>query len=138
MKNYNKELINALHSVFWYDGLLEQEDDEWVDFNGISRPKYKEDCIINKLIWELRNKKTTYNFYTLSDIDELCDDFVFPREFNVIWMMLVEMFGSCGTSPRTGWIERREECAEFLETVVQAEELYYEEVKEKKENAQHK
>ena len=45
------------------------------------------------------------------------------------------MVGACGTSPRTGWIERREECAEFLETVVQAEELYYEEVKEKKENA---
>ena len=33
------------------------------------------------------------------------------------------------------WIEKREECAEFLETIVQAEELYYEEVKGKKENA---
>ena len=74
MKNYNKELINALHSVFWYDGLLEQEGDEWVDFDKFSRPKYTEDCVVNKLIWELRNKKTEYDFYTLSDMEELCDD----------------------------------------------------------------
>lgn len=139
MKNYNKELISALHSVFWYNGLLEQEDDEWVDFKAddgrtlLSRPKYREDCIINKLIWELRNKKTIYNSYGLSHVEELCEGFVAPGEFNVIWMILVEMFGSCGTSPRIGWIEKREECAEFLETIVQAEELYYKEVKENEE-----
>ena len=131
MKDYNKELIYALHSVFWYDGLLEQEGDEWVDFKkegsnvSLSRPKYEKHCVINNLIWELRNKVTQYEHYSISDAEELCRDFVAPGEFNVIWMMLVEMFGSCGTSPRTGWIERREECAEFLETVVQAEELIY-------------
>ena len=38
-------------------------------------------------------------------------DFEQQTRHTVIWQMLVEMFGSCGTSPRTGWIEQREECA---------------------------
>ena len=41
-------------------------------------------------------------------------------------LSVLEMFGSCGTSPRTGWIEQREECAKFLEQVVCIEELMYE------------
>ena len=41
----------------------------------------------------------------------------------MLWQMLVEMFGTCGTSPRTGWIEKRDECADFLEMIVQYEEL---------------
>ena len=126
------KLLDALHSVFWYQGLLEQENDEWIDFKfkdnkgsmqTFSRPKYSKDSIILKLIDELRNKKTQFNgMYCHSDIEELCPDFCIGTEYNVIWIMLVEMFGSCGTSPRTGWIENRDGCANFLELIVEIEE----------------
>ena len=33
----------------------------------------------------------------------------------------VEMFGDCGTSPRSGWIEKRKECAEFLREIMNAQ-----------------
>ena len=47
------------------------------------------------------------------------------EELNVLWILLVEMFGDCGTSPRSGWIEKRSECANFLETIVEIEELRF-------------
>lgn len=165
MKDYNRKLLNALHSVFWYEGLLDQEGDEWVDFKkddekyGFSRPKYKSNCVILKLIDDLRNKPTTLsghcepsinNFYTLEDAEEIEPEFsnwvsvkytevecnvlglregashnISTGHYNCIWQMLVEMFGDFGTSPRTGWIEQRKECADFLEQVVCAEELSY-------------
>lgn len=138
MEDYNKKLINALHSVFWYDGLLEQEDDGRVDFidNGkylFSRPKYKEDCVINNLIRDLRDPSKQDDIYTMFDAGKICEEFINTGKFNVIWMILVEMFGSCGTSPRTGWIEKREECAEFLETIVQAEELLFSKTNDNRE-----
>lgn len=128
IKDYNYKMLNALHSVFWYDGLLDQENDEWIEYtdkegNICSRPKYDTKCVILKLIDELRNKETKHTYYTLSDVLELENDFQSPNEFNVIWMLLVEIFGNCGTSPRTGWIEKREECAEFLEQIVYLKEL---------------
>lgn len=100
--DYNTELLNALNSVFWYDGLFDKDDSN---------------CVILKLIDELRNKETKYGFYSLEDACEVCNLFKSPNEFNVIWIMLVEMFGNCGTSPRTGWIEERSACADFLELV---------------------
>ena len=125
INDYNVKLLRSLHSVFWYQGLLEQESDEWIEFPNISRPKYTDDCVIIKLIDELKNKKTKYSFYEYRDVCELCEDFASGKEFNVIWIMLVEMFGTCGTSPRTGWIEKREECAEFLQQIVEVEERTY-------------
>ena len=125
VNDYNVALMQALHSVFWYQCLLDQEEDEWVYFPNISRPKYTDDCVIIKLIDELKNKKTRYEVYEYKDVCELCEDFASVKEFNVIWIMLVEMFGNCGTSPRTGWIEKREECAEFLQQIVEIEERTY-------------
>ena len=122
VNDYNVALMQSLHSAFWYQGLLEQEGDEWITFPNISRPKYTDDCVIVRLIDELKNKKTRYGYYEYIDICELDEDFGSCKEFNVIWIMLVEMFGSCGTSPRTGWIEKREECAEFLQQIVEIEE----------------
>lgn len=120
VNNYNIKLLRALHSVFWYQGLLEQEGNEWITFPGIiTRPKYTKDSVIIKLIDEL---KVIDRQYTYQDILRLCIDFEVGREFNVIWIMLVEMFGNCGTSPRTGWIEDCKACAEFLEQVVEIEE----------------
>ena len=124
IKDYNMQMLDALHSVFWYQGLLEQDGDEWVDNGVCSRPKYTNDCVIVKLIDELRNKKTKYSIYTYEDVTELYEEFGACKQYNVIWMMLVEMFGSCGTSPRTGWVEQREECADFLELVMCIEDYY--------------
>ena len=163
--DYNRKLLEALHSVFWYEGLLDSEPDEWVEFKKeddkypFSRPKYTDDCVIVRLIDDLRNKPTTINdhfepsienIYTLEDAELIepkfsnycvkaytedeCAAFDKPAgsthnisdgRYNCIWQMLVEMFGECGTSPRTGWIEKRKECADFLEQIMCIEELVY-------------
>jgi len=127
IKNYNLKLLNALYSWFWYNGLLEQENDEWVDFKNshgtvCSRPKFTDNCIINILIKALR--ETPNDFLTLDYIsNNYLVDMYYNEELNILWLLLVEMFGSCGTSPRSGWIEKKEECAEFLETIVRIDEL---------------
>jgi hypothetical protein len=131
LKDYNKKMLSALHSVFWYEGLLEQYEDEWVEFQSskdnypFSRPKYRDDCFLIMFIKALREYKND-EYFTFRDVEKISVDFELQTRHTVIWQMLVEMFGSCGTSPRTGWIEQREECAKFLEQVVCIEELMYE------------
>ena len=125
LQDYNIELLDALHSWFWYNGLLEQDGDKWIDFENISRPKYDENCLILKLISILRENEA--EFLELNYLREKCNiDMYYDEELNVLWLLLVEMFGECGTSPRSGWIEKRKECADFLETIVEIEELKYE------------
>ena len=125
LQDYNIELLDALHSWFWYNGLLEQDGDKWVDFENISRPKYDENCLILKLITILREDET--ESLEIKDLREKCNiDMYYDEELNVLWLLLVEMFGEYGTSPRSGWIEKRKECADFLETIVEIEELKYE------------
>ena len=127
--NYNLSLLHALHSWFWYNGLLDQVDDEWVDFEKdgtcFTRPKYDENCLILQLITALRDDDTTH--LSLHSLEEKYSiDMSSPNEeLNVLWILLVEMFGDCGTSPRSGWIENRSECADFLETVVEISELIF-------------
>lgn len=127
--NYNLSLLHSLHSWFWYNGLLDQVDDEWVDFEKdgtcFTRPKYDENCLILRLITALRETDDT--ILSLHCLQEKYGiDMSSPNEeLNVLWILLVEMFGNCGTSPRSGWIEKRSECANFLETVVEIEELIF-------------
>ena len=123
IQDYNIKLLDALHSWFWYNGLLYRVDDEGVTFENISRPKYDENCLILKLISILR--ETEDDILTLSSLEEKynIDMSTTDKELNVLWILLVEMFGNCGTSPRTGWIEKRKDCADFLETIVEMEEL---------------
>lgn len=125
IQDYNIKLLDALHSWFWYNGLLEKNSDELMGFENISRPKYDENCLILKLISILR--ETEDDILTLSSLKEKynIDMSSIDKELNVLWILLVEMFGNCGTSPRTGWIEKRKECADFLETIVEIEELRY-------------
>lgn len=112
-----KKLLYALHSWFWYNGLLEQDSDKWLG----SRPKYDENCLILKLISILRENETKY--LNLDDLKERYHlDMQNNEELNVLWLLLVEMFGDCGTSPRTGWIVNRKECADFLESIVKIKE----------------
>lgn len=127
--DYNLQLLQSLHSWFWYNGLLTQVDDEWVDFEKdgdcFTRPKYDENCLILRLISALRDTDDTYlSLHCLQEKYSI-DMSSSNKELNVLWILLVEMFGDCGTSPRSGWIEKRSECANFLETIVEIEELTF-------------
>ncbi len=81
METLRVTVIEALDSVTWYNGLAETVFG-WRSFmpdgHSISCP----------------------NNYGLK---EPCD--WAQQQLQVIWMIAVEMFGSCGTSPRYGWIE---------------------------------
>ena len=90
---------------------------------------YSTNCWLVKFIDDLeKNANTKYqNMYTVEDLETFNknndfdeDEFDQRERHTVIWQMLVEMFGNCGTSPRTGWIEKRKECAEFLKEIMNA------------------
>lgn len=125
IQDYNIKLLDALHSWFWYNGLLEKNSDELIGFENIPVAKYDKNCLILKLISILR--ETEDDILTLSSLEEKYNINMSStdKELNVLWILLVEMFGNCGTSPRTGWIEKRKDCADFLETIVEIEELRY-------------
>lgn len=133
MKNYNIQLMKALHSYFWYEGLLE-ETDKYVSFdhNGnqvadtddpnyyFSRPAYTDDCMIMMLIRLLR-RETDMSF-TKETAATILGQHGLQNDFSMLWQILVDMFGNYGTSPRSGWIERCNDCADFLEDIVYIEE----------------
>ena len=119
MENIKEKMLDALRSVFWYEGLLTEDD------SG----NYSTNCWLVKFIDDLeRNTSTKYqNMYTVDDLESFNknndfdeDEFDQRERHTVIWQMLVEMFGDCGTSPRFGWIEKRKECAEFLREIMNA------------------
>lgn len=119
MENIKEKMLDALKSVFWYEGLLTEDD------SG----NYSTNCWLVKFIDDLeRNANTTHqNMYTVDDLEAFNENNDFDEdEFDqrgrhtVIWQMLVEMFGDCGASPRFGWIEKRKECAEFLREIMNA------------------
>ena len=119
MQNIKEKMLDALKSVFWYEGLLTEDD------SG----NYSTNCWLVKFINDLeRNANTKYRYtYTVDDLEafnknnDFDEDESDQRErHSVIWQMLVEMFGDCGTSPRFSWIEKRKECAEFLREIMNA------------------
>lgn len=120
MENIKEKMLDALRSVFWYEGLLTEDD------SG----NYSTNCWLVKFINDLeRNANTKYRYtYTVDDLEAFNknnnfdeDEFDQCERHSVIWQMLVEMFGDCGTSPRFGWIEKRKECAEFLREIMNAQ-----------------
>ena len=119
MENIKEKMLDALRSIFWYEGLLTEDD------SG----NYSTNCWLVKFIDDLeRNANTKYRYtYTVNDLEAFNknnnfdeDEFDQCERHTVIWQMLVEMFGDCGTSPRFGWIEKRKECAEFLKEIMNA------------------
>ena len=101
MENIKEKMLDALKSVFWYEGLLTEDN------SG----KYSTNCWLVKFIDDLeKNANTRYqNIYAVEDIEAFnknndFDEGVFDQRgrHTVIWQMLVEMFGDCGTSPRFG------------------------------------
>ena len=119
MENIKEKMLDALRSVFWYEGLLTKDDSD----------NYSTNCWLVKFIDDLeRNANTKYRYtYTVDDLESFNKNNDFDEDgfdqrgrHSVIWQMLVEMFGDCGTSPRFGWIEKRKECAEFLREIMNA------------------
>ena len=124
IKDYNIELLKALHFWCWHNFLLDHEDDEYVDFGYCVRPKYSEDSTLIRLINVLKEtdqEDLTYEY--LQDTYGL--DMRLDILNNTIWTICVEMFGAYLFDPREGHIlaERRKDCADFLETIVEIEEL---------------
>ena len=120
MENIKEKMLDALRSVFWYEGLLTEDN------SG----NYSTTCWLVKFIDDLeKNTNTKYqNMYTVEDLEAFNknndfneDEFDQRERHTVIWQMLVEMFGDCGTSPRFGRIEKRKECAEFLREIMNAQ-----------------
>lgn len=77
--------IDALDSVTWYNGLAE-EVLTWLNL----KPRETSGYILPE------------TYYGLSDNDK--DSYAY-HQLQVLWMIAVELFGDCGTSPRSGWIE---------------------------------
>lgn len=129
MKKYEDDLMSALNRWFWYNGLLEAIYDdegnikEWESATTKSgleyaKPVYDKECVILSLIAALETKEND-NSFSLEDAQNLaCNDFYYNKELNVLWILLVSMFGEYGTSPRSGWIERPKEAAQFLKDVL--------------------
>lgn len=88
------KILEGLDSVTFYNGLAEEvarwKDLEPNDYNSISAP----DNIV---------------------IPKTEDDY----QLQVIWILLVELFGDYGTSPRSGWLytANREEINKFIDKI---------------------
>lgn len=101
---HKEDLIDALDSVTWYNGLAE-EIVHWKD------PGY----------FDERTNSLGWNWDLFND---------FPLEMReqiqIIWIICVELFGDYGTSPRSGWIENIEAFYKFVDEITKT----YREIRE--------
>ena len=99
-------LIDALDSVTWYNGLAEFIL-KWKDENYLKHDEY----IIS---WD-------WDKYDAIEAEV-------KKQLQVFWMICVELFGDCGTSPRTGWIyaKNKEKFHKFIDDITKTyrEDLY--------------
>ena len=95
--NNAEKLLDALDSVTWYNGLAEIIV-EWKKNDYFKNFDYA-------FSWDW-NKFEGYDKETQSQLE-------------VIWIICVELFGECGTSPRSGWIlkENREKFNKFIDDI---------------------
>jgi hypothetical protein len=94
---YKDNIIDALDSVTWYNGLA---------------PYVRK--------WKKTIKKpfaTPPDCYGADAFDGTTQ-----AQLQVIWMMAVIMFGDYGTSPRTGWIEDIEGFQKFVDLITQTDQ----------------
>ena len=95
MSEIRKEsLIAALDSVTWYNGLAEYV------------MKWKTDCP------KVNGTIVSEESYCCGEIDSVIYD-----QLQIIWMIFVELFGDCGTSPRSGWIEDVDGFCKFIDDI---------------------
>lgn len=93
-------LLEALQSVVWYNG-LSKELESWKDIE----PR---DGWISEVYYD-----------KYKDSPEEC------AQLQVFWMILSEMFGDCGTSPRFGWIEDIDSFKTFIDLLTRCGESSY-------------
>ena len=155
------KMLSAIHSFCWYDGLLEAayDDNDEIIFVNVDKDgneldpddkdlkqksfttiiKYEDDCIIKKLIRKLEYVKNEKDFPQLGyeEANEIFEggDEDFSNRYSMLWQMLVEMFGSCGTSPRYGCIDENIDGAiEFLNILLHFEYLEDKRIREKSDS----
>lgn len=98
------KIIEALADAFWYNG-YEEEIQEWREemrkereqYNSVQCPFVSED----------------FSWWNMSK-----DDLYGYAQLQILWMLLVLLFGDYGTSPRYGWIEKTKECGAFLDRMI--------------------
>lgn len=108
-----KAMVNAMDSVTWYNGLAEYV------------MKWKTDCP------RVKGTIVRDETYCCGEVDSPIYD-----QLQVIWMICVELFGDCGTSPRSGWIEDEEGFCKFIDDIT-ALQRDYDERDGKTEGGQH-
>lgn len=98
-ENNQYDILSALKDICWYNG-HEEEIEELIDYVQKSHEKYS--ILMPEF---LKNND--------------CDYFV-----NIIWQMLVLLYGDYGTSPRYGWIEiiNKDKVISFLQFLIWMEE----------------
>lgn len=99
-----ERLINALDSVTWYNGLAE------------IIVKWKDEHYFDSCSYSL-----SWNWNTFERYDPET-----RYQLQVIWMICVELFGDCGTSPRNGWIEpeNKDDFYKFIDDITETYREY--------------
>lgn len=87
----NIEVKTLIATIVWYDGL-----EEWLE----------------QFISELKNCENDRCFRPKQVLTA-------NGQERAIWEILVQLFGDWGSSVGSGWIEEKEECLEFLNSVHQ-------------------
>lgn len=90
-----EDLIDALDSVTWYNGLAD-EIIHWKDPGYFDERTYS-------LGWDWDR----FNDFPLE----------MREQIEIIWIICVTLFGDYGTSPRSGWIENKEAFFEFVDAI---------------------
>ena len=88
-----EQLIYALNSVVWYNGIAE-----------------------DILEWKKIQPSETTG-YILPDYYKY--DGQLKEWLEMFWMISVMLFGDYGTSPRSGWIEKKEEFYKFIDDITE-------------------
>lgn len=101
MSMNDENLLNALNSVVFYNGY---------------------DAIVKGLIRYLENYEQDSPIVLFPD-DLGCFKSTQMKEEDtmqtVFWMLCVELFGECGVSLRSGWVEDRNGAIQFLNRLIQ-------------------
>lgn len=105
-------LLDSLRSVLYYNGLTEivrgWKELAPNEYGNISVPK------------NYGAKRRHEGLLTLEDAQD-------DAQLQVFWMLAVEQFGECGTSPRFGWITDVDGFREWVDRITFDECLSYEE-----------
>lgn len=99
----SESLITALDAVTWYNGLAEEivkwkNPDNYSSLNPIGIP-YQDGMLVPKI---------EFRFGWPEDCKE---------QLEVFWMICVLLFGNYGSSPRVGWIEKKDEFFKFIDNI---------------------